>query len=208
MLSWCQAKELPKTILSKPIGHRCNGGMGSEAWNSVRNLPHQSDQSAHVNLAIFSINTNLRQAVVPCWGTVHFWTSSSSLRTHQYWDWLLGPDLWPDRSLSWSAGWEKKHQEKYMYRCHRLMYAYSLHCNSHVASLLLDVWSHAWFLFAAQGVAAISIGHRGRTLLLRITCWRLWAKVLKVARGFRRQHDVLSKKAMAIVQNSQNGLLG
>ena len=27
--------------------------MGSEAWNNVRNLPHQSDQSAHVNLAIF-----------------------------------------------------------------------------------------------------------------------------------------------------------
>ena len=159
---------------------------------------------------IFSINTNLRQAVVPCWGTVHFWTSSSSLRTHQYcWEWLVGPDLWPDRSLSWSAGWgNKKHQEKYMYRCRRLMYAYSLHCNSHVASLLLDVWSHAWFLFAAQVLAAISIGHRGRTLLLRITCWRLWAKVLKVARGYRRQHDVLSKKAMAIVQNSQNGLLG
>ena len=39
-------------------------------------------------------------------------------------------DLWVE-----APGEEKKHQEKYMYRCHRLMYAYSLHCNSHVASL-------------------------------------------------------------------------
>ena len=70
-----------------------------------------------------------------------FSTSNCSLRTHQIrWAWLLGPDSWPDRSLSWSAGWEKQYTS-----CHSLVHV------SYIAFIIwhpvlmsaLDFWLHA-----------------------------------------------------------------
>ena len=131
-----------------------------------------------------------------------FWTSNCSLRTHQIrWAWLLGPDSWPDRSLSWSAGSVVTHWCMHP----TLHFAYGIQC-----SCALWISDYMQFLFAAQVLPMLmtSIGRRGRTLLSRITCWRLWVKVLKVARGYRRLHNVWLKKVMATVQNSQNGLPG
>ena len=209
MLSWCKAFELPiwnfgcetaehfDARLLAMWWYTCIMGLGSECMHHYVQFGSctWSKSILYINSSRYKSVTYFIKQLCHAWGTAHFWTSRRCLKTPTTLGaWLLGPDSWPDRYLSELMCWMRKKGTILLVTdwCKHSIWHISCRIQCLHTLWISDLQFSVTCLIAAQVLS--SIGPRRRTPLLQITCWRLWVKVLKAARGDKRLQDVRRRK--------------